>query len=251
MHRRFLALPALLVVAVLVAGACGGSTPALTDPSEILTKSVAALQDVKTVHLEATVEGTLKLDLSGTGQASPVALTGTKLAMDIDAEDSSGTLSLEVPALLGMTVDAIMVGGDTYTRTSLTGDKYQKGSSGDSDIPVDATDPEQSLKDLEAWLKKPEVDPTKEADASCGSKTCYQVKIDLTAEELQALIPEASDIGDAAIVLIVLVEKDTLRPASMALEVSSGEFGELSVSLTLSKWDAALDISAPPADEVQ
>jgi len=29
MHRRFLALPALLVVAVLVAGACGGSTPAL------------------------------------------------------------------------------------------------------------------------------------------------------------------------------------------------------------------------------
>jgi hypothetical protein len=37
----------------------------------------------------------------------------------------------------------------------------------------------------------------------------------------------------------------------MALEVSSGEFGELSVSLTLSKWDAALDISAPPADEVQ
>jgi len=251
MHRRAFALPTLLVVAAIAVGACGGSTPAISDPSEILTKAVESLQKAKTVHMEATVDGTLSLDLMGTGQAGDVTLTGTKLTADVDIEDGNLEASVAVPAILGLTADVVVVGDDTYTRTSMTGDKYQKSSTSGSGLPVDTTDPEQSLKDLQEWLSKPEVGPEKLDDTSCGSKSCYQVKIDLTADELGALIPEAGDLGGAAVVLTILVEKDTLHPASMTFDVTAAELGDLTLTLSLSKWDESLDISAPPADEVQ
>jgi len=251
MQPRAFALSALLVVAAIAVGACGGSTPALSDPGEILTKAVESLQKTKTVHMEATVDGTVSLDLLGTGQAGDIALTGTKLTADIDIEAGDLSASLAVPAILGLTADVIVVGDDSYTRTSMTGDKYQKGSASGSGLPVDASDPEQTLKDLQEWLKKPEVGPEKLDDASCGTKSCYQVKVDLTADELGALIPEAGDLGGAAVVLTILVEKDTLRPASMTFDVAAAELGDVTLTLSFSKWDDALDISAPPADQVQ
>lgn len=252
MHRRFPALAALLVVVALAAGACGGGTTTnLTDPSDILTKAVESMQKAKTVHLEATVDGTVSLDLTGTGTAGDVALTGTKLAADVDVEKSNLTANLAVPAILGLTADVIVVGEDSWTRTSLTGDKYQKGSASDSGIPVDPSDPEQSLKDLAEWLKKPEVSPKKLDDASCGSKQCYQVEIDLSAEELKVLMPDATDLGDATILLTVLVEKDSLHPASLTAKVTASDVGDLTLTLSFSNWDKSLDIKAPPADQVQ
>jgi hypothetical protein len=252
MQRRALALPALLVVAAIVVGACGGTAaPALSDPAEILAKAVESMQKAKSFHLEATVEGTFSADLTGSGQPSEISLGGTTLSADIDIANSNAHLEMAVPALLGMTADVIVVGEDTWTRTSFTGDKYQKSNSADSGIPVDATDPEKALKDLQEWLKKPEVAPTKGADASCGSKTCYEVTIDLTSEELKALVPDAGDLGAGSVVLTVLVEKDTFRPASLALAFSAADVGELTVTLTLSKWDEAVTIAAPPADQVQ
>ncbi len=251
MHRRALALPALLVVAAIAVGACGTAAPALSDPTEILTKAVESIQNAKTVHMEATVEGSVKLDLSGTGQAGDISLVGTKMALDVDVEHSNAKVNLAIPAILGMTIDVIVVGQETYTKVSLIGDKYQKGTTADTGLPVDAADPAQSLKDLQDWLKKPEVAPTKEADVSCGSKSCYQVKIDLTADELAALIPEASGASDTAVALTVLVEKDTTRPASLSLNLNSSDLGNVTVTLTLSKWDESLDIKAPPADQVE
>jgi hypothetical protein len=250
MHRRSLSLSALLVVAAIAVGACGTSAPALSDPGEILTKAVESLQKAKTVHLEATVDGTISLDLTGTGQAGDIALTGTKLTADIDIEDDNLKASLAVPAILGLTADVIVVGDDSYTRTSMTGDKYQKGSASGAGIPVDASDPEQSLKDLQEWLKQPEVAPEKLDDTSCGSKSCYQVKIDLATDELGTLIPEAGDLGGGTVVLTVLVEKDTLRPASVIVDATAAELGDVTLTLSLSKWDESLDISAPPGAEV-
>lgn len=251
MHRRGLALPALLVAAAIAFGACSGSTTALSDPGEILTKAVETLQKARSIHLQATVDGTLKLDISGSGSASDIALTGTRLDADVDIENANLSLDLAVPAMLGMTAQVIVVGTDSYTKTSFTGEKFQKGSTADAGIPVDTTDPAQSLKDLQDWLKKPEVDPRKLADASCGSKTCYQVEIDLSADDLKALAPEASGVGAGSVVVTVLVERDTLRPASIVMKVTAADLGELTVTLTLSKWDEALDIKAPPADQIQ
>ncbi|MBA3877470.1 MAG: hypothetical protein C0498_11170 [Anaerolinea sp.] len=251
MHRRALALPALLVVAALAAGACGGSAPALTDPGEILTKAVETLQKAKSLRLEATVDGTVKLDLTGTGSGGDIALTGTSLQADIDIEKASARLNLAVPALLGMTAEVIVVGEETYVRSSFNPEKFQKSSTSGAGLPVDPTDPEASLKELQDWLKKPEVDPKKLDDTSCGTKSCYQIEIDLSAEDLKALSPEAADLGDASVVLTLLVEKDTLRPASMVVTVTSAEVGELTMTITMSKWDESLSIEAPPADQVE
>ncbi len=251
MHRRAVRLPALLVAVAIAGGACGGSTPALTDPGEILTKAVETLQTAKSLHLEATVDGTATLDLLGTGETSDLGLTGTSVQADIDIERGNASLDLAVPALLGMTAEVLVVGDETWMRTSFTGEKFQKGSTTDSGLPIDPPDPRQGLKDLAEWLARPEVDPKKLADASCGSKTCYQLEVDLSLEDLKALIPDAMDAGDASVVLTVLIEKDTLRPVRMVAAVAAADLGELKVTLSMSKWDEPLSISAPPADQVE
>ncbi len=145
----------------------------------------------------------------------------------------------------------IVVDGVTYTKSSFTGEKFQKGTASDPGLPVDAADPQKALKDLADWLARPEVDPKKLDDASCGSKTCYRVQIDLSADDLKALIPEAADMTDGSVVLTVLVEKDTLRPVSVAVVVAAADLGELTLSLSMSKWDESLSITAPPADQVE
>ena len=131
------------MIAALVAPPCyasprSRSAPAAADAGPLGSERDpdegrrSACRTAKTVHLEATVDGTVSLDLTGTGQAGDIALTGTKLTADIDIEDSNREASLAVPAILGLTADVVVVGDDTYTRTSMTGDKYQKSSTSGS-----------------------------------------------------------------------------------------------------------------------
>lgn len=244
MHRR---LFTPLILAALVLAACGGnSAPALTDPTEILTKAVAAMQEAKSVHFEASVEGTFKADLTGVGQASEMSLTGTSFSGDLDIANENAHLSAAVPAFLGLTADIIIVGSDTYTKISLTGDKYEKGTT----TPGDPTDPAVALKEVADFLAKPEVRPTKKDDATCGSRQCYQVEITLSADDLKVLMPE-EDLQGASIVATILIEKDTLHPVSVTLTVSGAEIGEITLKLTMSDWDKSVTISAPPADQVK
>ncbi|MES2208710.1 MAG: LppX_LprAFG lipoprotein [Chloroflexota bacterium] len=248
MHRRrALIAPVLLMVVALVAAACGaGSGPALTDPDEILTKAVAAMQKAKTVHIEASVEGSLSADLTGTGQAGDMSLTGTTLSGDLDIAGKNAHVAAAVPAFLGLTADIIIVGGDTYTKVSLSGDKYQKSVTSTTD----PTDPAVAIKEVTAFLAKPEVSPVKKDDASCGSKSCYQIEISLSAADLTTLMP-GDAIGDATIVATILIEKDTLYPASATLNLKGSTVGDLTLKLTLKDWDKAVTISAPPADQVE
>jgi len=246
MYRRAFALPTLLVVAALVLGACGAGTPAITDPKEILTKAVAAMQEAKSVHLEVTVEGTLTADLIGAGQASEMSLAGTSLTADLDLANDNAHITAVVPAFLGLTADIIVVGSDTYTKISLAGDKYEKSTTD----PGESTDPNAVLKEIADFLDKPEVAPTKKDDATCGSRSCYQVVINLTADDLKTLMPD-QDIGDATVVATIFVEKDTLHPVSATVTVSGAKVGELTVSIAMSEWDKSVTITAPPADQVE
>jgi hypothetical protein len=246
MHRRTRLLTVLLAAATLSAACGAGNGPTISDPKEIITKSVEALQAAKTVHLAATVDGTLTIDLLGTGTASPLELTGTSLNGDIDLAAGNAHLAASVPAFVGLSADVIVLGSDTYTLVSLLGTKYTKSTT----TPGDPTDPATMITEIKAFLDRPEATPTKKDDASCGSKTCYQVEIELSAAELQTLAPD-QPLGDASVVLDLLVEKDTLHPAGATVTVTSTTMGTLTLKLSLSDWDKAVTITAPPADQVE
>ena len=263
--RRLGRLFGLLAAASVVVTACGpASAPVLTDPKEIVTAAIRTGQSAKSVHVDATLDGSIKADLSGTGApGAAISLTGTTASADVDLTAGNAHATFAVPALLGLSGELIQIGGTSYFKTSLTGDKFQSQKTADS-LPVNPGDSKslvdgKSLVDsIGEALSQPGVDPVKGDDVACGSTQCYAVKIELTPSEINALGgggPLASalpvDLGSASLNLTIRVEKDSNRLAGLAATASMGDQGSITVDLTFSKWDEAVSISAPPADQVQ
>ena len=63
--RRRRRLLGLLAAASVVAAACGSTpAPSLTDPREIVMAAVRSTDAAKSVHLDATLDGSVTADLS-------------------------------------------------------------------------------------------------------------------------------------------------------------------------------------------
>lgn len=255
MPRR-LALTAAFIMSIAIA-ACQGAAavPALTDPTEILAKSVEALAKAKSVHFDVAVTGTFNADVMGTGTESEFKLDGTTANGDLDVAGKKFRAAFSVPALLGLSGELIQIGQTSYVKSSLTGTKYQKSTS--TDVPVDeVTDPAKGVAELRKVLEMPGISPTKVADAKCGdNKDCYQVEIDLTGEELAALASDApdvpTDLSEGSLKVTFGVEKDTLRMSKIVVAVSAGAQGSVDLTVNMTKWDEAVTISEPPADQVE
>jgi hypothetical protein len=259
MPRTLAAAGSLVAALALVVVACGApAAPALTDPTEILTAAVDKSGEAKSVHLELTVSGAV----SAEGQSFP--LDGTSLEADVDIANENLKATFTVPAFLGLTGELVQIGTDTYFKSSLTGPLYQHGL-GDlaGGLPVDPSDlgaelPTDVTADIDALLEKLEaagVKPTKKDDVQCGTKTCYVVSIALTAEQLAALGAEAGEslppeLGDGSLDIEVRVEQDSQRLAGVTIGLGGGELGNLELDLALSKWDEAVTIEVPPADQI-
>jgi hypothetical protein len=258
MSRRPTRLTALAATLVLVAACGGSSAPALTDPVDILVKSIESLQAAKSFHVDVAVTGTISADPTGTGGSTSFTLDGTSAAADVDIAGKAVRATFSVPALLGLAGELIAVDDSAYVKTTLTGALFQKSSMTDAGLPADPGDvADLDLTELRAALARPEVAPTKGDDVRCGAKDCYTVTIELTAEEIASLsggaLPDEGlpiDVGSVGLTVTFRVEKDTLRPAGIGLTATMGPAGSLSVDLTMSKWDENLSISAPPADQV-
>jgi hypothetical protein len=252
MFRRLLVLG---TVATIALGACSSgapAAPALTDPKEILTKSVLTLKDVKSFHLHADVEGSVKLDMSGSGNPAAIDLKGTTADGDMDMTNKKFHMGLSAPALLGLTADIFVVGDTTYTKVSLLGDKYQKTVSTSSGDPAAvAGDPQKAIDEINKFLNTPGVAPTKQADEKCGDKDCYHVSMNLTSDQLGGV---TSGLGSGAPTgtgtLDVWTQKGDLRPAKVAIGATMGDQGNVKVTLTLSNYDAAVTVNAPADSDV-
>jgi hypothetical protein len=252
-------LATLVAIVAVIAGACGGgsSAPALTDPKDILAKSIAALQGVKTFHMHVDLSGSFKADLTGSGTASPLDLAGTTADIDVDVANKLARVTASAPALLGVTLDVIVIGQDTYTKVSLLGPKYQKSttSADSSAAPGGAsgapTDPTQVLNEVKAALDKLATPLVKGADEKCDDQDCYKVTVTMTAADLAGAGEALGSSVTGSGTVDVWVRKNDLIPAKAVATLSAGDQGSLTITLALSKVNGTLTIQAPPADQVE
>ena len=247
----------LVAGAVVALAACASpSLPALTDPTEIITAGLASTEGAKSVHVEATLDGSINANLTGVGTGTDLPLTGTTASADVDMAGGKAHATIAVPAFLNFNADVIQIGETTYLKSSLSGPQYEAMEATD-ELPVDPTDASGIFDDLGDFLLADGVDPVKGDDVDCGGKQCYTVVIELTPEELAALGGAAVtemlplDVSDASLALTIRVEKDTYHLAGITTLASLGAGGSLTLDVALSRWDQPFDISPPPADQIK
>jgi hypothetical protein len=262
--RRLSAAAGLLVGVATLSGACGPSLPALSDPAEIITAGLASTEAARTVHLEVQVGGELRIALPGSaGTGTTFKLGGTAASADVDMAGGKAHATFAAPGLLILSGEAIQIGTTSYVKTSLGGPLFEVVEATDA-LPADPTDASGIFDDLGDLLLADGVDPVKGDDVECGGKTCYNVTVELTSDELAALGDGAGtlvpgdlpidlpiDLDAISLVLTVRVEKDTHRLAGIGSVVSLGETGSVTIDVTASNWDQPMDISPPPADEIK
>ena len=255
--RRLPVAVGLLFAAPLAISACGGpSLPALTDPTEIITVALTSTEGAKSVHVEATLDGSINADLTGTGSSTELPLTGTTASADVDMAGGKAHATIAVPALLNFNADVIQIGETTYVKSSLSGPQYETMEATD-ELPVDPTDASGIFDDIGDLLLADGVDPVKGEDVDCAGKQCYTVSIELTPQELAALGGAGAaemlplDVTDASLAFTVRVEKDTYHLAGITTVAALGAQGTLTQDVALSRWDQPFDISPPPADQIK
>ena len=239
-------LAATLAALAVILAACGGSTPAIEDPKEILVKAVEALQQAKSFQFRADLSGSVPLDLTGTGNGQPLDISGTTLEGAVDVANERARLAFKIPMLLNTSGEAIVVDKVAYLKVSLVGPKYQKFDTGQATgglaVP---TDPKASLDELRKGLDSLASPPKKLANERCGDADCYHVQV--------ALDPATMNLGSAegSANLDVWVRTNDLRPAKVSLTADGGSQGKVTVAVELFGYDGAVTIEAPPADQVE
>ena len=250
-------LAAFALVAAF-ATACGSNTPLgpiLTDPTEIITAALTSSEAATSVHLDASVDGVVPVTLPGGSASTEVTLNGTTANVDADLDDGEVRATFAVPGVMGLAGELIVADGTTYLRTTLTGSKFKVIADGAS-LPIDPTDTSGLIDTLGDFLLQPGVDPVKGEDVACGGTQCYTVLVDLTAEELAAILGDSAgalpvDIDGASLQMTVRVEQtlpNHLAGLSIVVGLPDGE--TLNAELTFSKWDQPVEITAPTADEI-
>jgi hypothetical protein len=240
-----------LVVLALAVAACGPGTPELTDPVEILQAGAASLGELETVHLRGAVDG--EVDVGGIGGGVPVPLDGTTIEGDVDVAGEALEVELLAPALFNLRLILVVVDGVSYLKAPLlAGQRWVRQPAGEGV----GGDPGAILAGLETFLARPDLAPEKLPDTRCTGTDCYAVRFTVPAAEVRdalgtlgTSIPGLADaVGDVTV--IAGIRKDDLRLATLGLDIPAGGAVPLAIRLELSKHDEPVDITAPPADEV-
>jgi hypothetical protein len=260
MPRRLLSL---LAVAAIAIAACSGAsaTPALSDPKLILTNTTSSLQNLKSLHFNVAVTGSINGGAltGGSSGGANIDLSGTTISGDLDVTNSAAQVAVSVPALLAFNANLIEVGGVAYIKTSLGGAQYAKLDMAalTSALPIpslglggspDPAEASAMISAVQAELAKLPA-PTKLADETVNGQDCYHVQEKVSSSD----IPQASGLLGATsgtLTVDLWTQKADLRPSRLVLVIDAASQGNVTLTIDLTKYDTAVTIVAPPADQV-
>ncbi len=244
----------LVLVALLGAAGCQGQpVTLLDDPDEILAAAVTTTAAATSVHVDLKAEGTLSVDLFGSGAQGDINLVGTTLAADLDIAGRKTRATFSSPNLMGLAGEAVLVDDTLFLKTTLTGSKFRPSAM--------SAPPENPLKGLADLMARADLAPVKGADVPCAGGTCYTLSIPLTADDLIALgggsqLPTGlpiplPDVSGATVDLTLHVEQATTRLSGLTAAVDLGDTGKLTVEATFTRWNEPMQIAPPPADQIE
>jgi hypothetical protein len=270
--RSPLALCAILF-AVATSG-CGSSSSSPTaspvsDPNVIIARSLSGLQDVRTLHVEARLDGFINVEaVSGLAGGSlagqltgPMKLDNSTLSGDVDIAHQAVRISVTVPSLFGLTEDVIVVDGYVYARSSLNGDKYSKTKTS-SVLPGAGLAPSASpdiagiAATLEAAMQTAGVTATLVGRDKVDGRDAYHVALSIPIDKLNQAIAsaggrDATGMTVDSVALDYWAYVDGLQPARVQAAASSPSLGSLNLTVTLTKYNEPVTITPPPDSQVR
>ena len=253
------ALAAAVLLGVVVFVVVGGT--ALTDPAEIVTRGAQATVDAESFHVAVTLDGAVTDPETG----ASVPLDGVTFEGDVDATGKSAHVSFAVPFLLGLNGEAIVLGEDVYVKSSLSGEKWVHTPATTEDGPgPEPTGPptaEEIADRVAEFLATEGVSAVKLADEECGDDTCYHVRITISAEAFAAHREDIPDMGEygsllpegafaGPMVVDLLFDRTGLWLRQLSTSFADEGTEEVSVTVTLSEYNASFEISPPPSDQI-
>lgn len=250
----------------------GVITPAAAqdDPYQLLTTAVTATSSATSVHLLAEANGTLNMGEAMGNVAFPI--DGTRAEGDVSINPPATSIMFEVP-IQGLAISGGLIvpgDGNAYVKLALpmgsVDDLWHIIPVGPISIPTPLASPEPAT-DMAAKLKA-ELDEagatlTNEGETSCTAGTCTRLRLEVPVDAfkddlggLGAVLPDASAAPDASavaappVLVDILVDNASGRLDSFQVGYADPASGtDLTLTITLSAYDAPVTVAAPPADQ--
>jgi hypothetical protein len=252
-------LLAVLALGSVVGGVAGvgplaAPVPAdkVTDPDEMLARSLQSVIDAKSVHLDATVTGHLPGALLDRPEET-VVLDGFHAEGDIRPKDAKTRAHVQSDAL-AIDLDTVSVWDAIWYRTGGAA-PWTKASLGtlSAQAGVDAN-PLTLVDRVRGYLARPDVTPLVH-DVACAAPSgrCRHIELDAGTEPsaiLGLLLPDdrVADLPPARTYVTLDADAATLRPVHLVLDVVSDDGSvDLELVLDASHWDEDVAIEEPSA----
>ncbi len=252
----------LLLVGLLLAAAVSGRLigvgplagvvppDQVTDPGEMIARSLQATLDAASVHVAGTLGGVLPGTLLERDDAI-VDLAGTTITADLRPRDAR-THALVIGPSLDVDLETITVWTTAWYRSA--GGSWRQVPVGDatSGTGVDIN-PLTLVDRVRSYLATTSRKPAS-VDVTCGSASgrCHEVRLDAGTDPagvLAAMLPGVADGSLPSVSTVITLQTDalTLRPAALSVLAASTD-GTLDLRLTLvfGSWDGPVRIDEPP-----